>query len=81
MSDLDKLSIDTLRLLAVDAIEQAKNGHPGAPMALSPLAYLLFTKYMVHDPTDFKWTNRDRFRSFKRPRVDAPVRSAVSVGL
>ena len=61
MSDLDKLSIDTLRLLAVDAIERAKNGHPGAPMALSPLAYLLFTKYMVHDPSDFKWTNRDRF--------------------
>ena len=61
MSDLDKLSIDTLRLLAVDAIEKAKNGHPGAPMALAPLAYLLFTKYMVIDPVDFKWTNRDRF--------------------
>ncbi len=61
MSDLDKLSIDTLRLLAVDAIERAANGHPGAPMALSPLAYLLFTKYMKHDPKDFKWTDRDRF--------------------
>ncbi|GAA3770251.1 transketolase [Terriglobus aquaticus] len=59
--DLDKLSIDTLRLLAVDAIERAKNGHPGAPMALSPLAYLLFTRYMKHDPVDFKWTDRDRF--------------------
>ncbi len=61
MSDLDKLSIDTLRLLAVDAIERAKNGHPGAPMALSPLAYLLYAKNMVHDPVDFKWSNRDRF--------------------
>ncbi len=61
MSDLDKLSIDTLRFLAVDAIERAKNGHPGAPMALAPLAYLLFTKNMIHDPVDFKWTNRDRF--------------------
>ena len=59
--DLDKLSIDTLRLLSVDAIERAKNGHPGAPMALSPLAYLLFTRYMKHDPVDFKWTDRDRF--------------------
>ena len=59
--DLDKLSIDTLRLLAVDAIERAKNGHPGAPMALSPLAYLLFTRHMKHDPVDFKWTDRDRF--------------------
>ncbi len=61
MSDLDKLSIDTLRLLAVDAIEKAANGHPGAPIALSPLAYLLFVKNMIHDPVDFKWTNRDRF--------------------
>ena len=59
--DLDKLSIDTLRLLAVDAIEKAANGHPGAPMALSPLAYLLFTRFMKHDPVDFKWTDRDRF--------------------
>ena len=61
MTDLDKLSIDTLRLLAVDAIEKAANGHPGAPMALSPLAYLLFVKNMKHDPADFKWTDRDRF--------------------
>ncbi len=61
MTDLDKLSIDTLRLLAVDAIEKAANGHPGAPMALSPLAYLLFTKFMKHDPVDFQWSDRDRF--------------------
>ena len=61
MSDLDQLSINTLRLLAVDAIEKAANGHPGAPMALSPLAYLLYTRHMVHDPVDFKWSNRDRF--------------------
>ena len=61
MTDLDKLSIDTLRLLAVDAIEKAANGHPGAPMALSPLAYLLFVKNMKHNPTDPKWTDRDRF--------------------
>jgi transketolase len=61
MSDLDKLSIDTLRLLAVDAIEKAANGHPGAPIALSPLAYLLFAKNMKHDPADPTWTDRDRF--------------------
>ncbi len=61
MSDLDKLSIDTLRLLAVDAIEKAANGHPGAPIALSPLAYLLYAKNMKHDPTDPTWTDRDRF--------------------
>ncbi|AFL87316.1 transketolase [Terriglobus roseus DSM 18391] len=61
MTDLDKLSIDTLRLLAVDAIEKAANGHPGAPIALSPLAYLLFVKNMKHDPSDPTWTDRDRF--------------------
>ena len=61
MSDLDKISIDTLRLLAVDAIERAANGHPGAPIALSPLAYLLFVKNMKHNPTDPMWSDRDRF--------------------
>ncbi len=61
MNDLDKISIDTLRLLAVDAIERAANGHPGAPIALSPVAYLLFAKNMKHDPKDSKWWDRDRF--------------------
>jgi len=61
MTDLDKVSIDTLRLLAVDAIEKAANGHPGAPIALSPLAYLLYVKNMKHDPSDPTWTDRDRF--------------------
>ena len=61
MSDLDKLSIDTLRLLAVDSIEKAANGHPGAPIALSPLAYLLYQKHMKHDPSDPMWADRDRF--------------------
>ena len=61
MNDLDKISIDTLRLLAVDAIERAANGHPGAPIALAPVAYLLFAKNMKHDPKDSKWWDRDRF--------------------
>ena len=61
MSDLDQLSINTLRLLAVDAIEKAANGHPGAPLALSPLAYLLYAKHMKHDPKDPMWFDRDRF--------------------
>jgi transketolase len=58
---LDNLSIDTLRLLAVDAIEKAKSGHPGAPMGCAPIAYLLFNKLMKHNPSHSKWTDRDRF--------------------
>jgi len=59
--NLDKLSIDTLRLLAADGVQKANSGHPGAPMALSPIAYLLFNKLMRHNPAHSKWTNRDRF--------------------
>ncbi len=59
--NLDTLSIDTLRLLAVDTVEKAKSGHPGAPIALSPVAYLLFHKLMKHNPGNSKWSNRDRF--------------------
>jgi transketolase len=60
-TNLDTLSIDTLRILAVDTVEKAKSGHPGAPIALSPAAYLLFHKLMKHNPSNSKWTNRDRF--------------------
>jgi transketolase len=58
---LDQLSIDTLRLLAVDAVEKAKSGHPGAPLACAPIAYLLFHKLMKHNPANSKWPDRDRF--------------------
>jgi transketolase len=61
MSDLDQLSINTLRLLAVDAVEKAKSGHPGAPLACAPIAYLLYHKLMKHNPADPKWIDRDRF--------------------
>ncbi|WP_263356526.1 transketolase [Acidicapsa ligni] len=60
-TDLDQLSIDTLRLLAVDAVEKAKSGHPGAPLACSPITYLLFHKLMKHNPSNSKWADRDRF--------------------
>ncbi len=59
--DLDQLSINTLRLLAVDQVEKAKNGHPGAPLGCAPIAYLLFHKHMKFDPADPKWSDRDRF--------------------
>ena len=61
MSDLDQLSINALRFLAVDAVEKANSGHPGAPLGCAPIAYLLFHKYMRHNPKHSKWTNRDRF--------------------
>jgi transketolase len=60
-ASLDQLSIDTLRLLAVDAVEKANSGHPGAPLGCAPMAYLLFHKRMRHNPADSKWANRDRF--------------------
>ena len=59
--DLDQLSINTLRFLAVDQVEKAKNGHPGAPLGCAPIAYLLFHKFMKFDPNDPKWSDRDRF--------------------
>ena len=58
---LDELSIDTLRLLAVDAVEKAKSVHPGAPLGCAPIAYLLFHKLMKHNPAHSKWADRDRF--------------------
>jgi transketolase len=58
---LDQLSIDTLRLLALDAVEKAKSGHPGAPLGDAPISYLLFHKIMKHNPAHSKWADRDRF--------------------
>jgi transketolase len=58
---LDDLSIDTLRLLAVDTVEKAKSGHPGAPLGCAPIAYLLFHKLLKHNPANAKWADRDRF--------------------
>jgi transketolase len=60
-STLDQLSIDTLRLLAVDAVQKANSGHPGAPLGCAPIAYLLFHKWMKHNPAHAKWADRDRF--------------------
>jgi len=58
---LDELSIDTLRLLAVDTVQKANSGHPGAPLGCAPIAYLLFHKLMKHNPKNWKWADRDRF--------------------
>jgi transketolase len=60
-TELDELAINTIRTLAMDAVQKANSGHPGTPMALAPLAYALYTRIMRHNPQDAKWPNRDRF--------------------
>ena len=58
---LDELSINTIRTLAMDAVQEANSGHPGTPMALAPLAYVLYTRVMKHNPANADWPDRDRF--------------------
>ena len=58
---LDKLCVDTIRTLSMDAVQKANSGHPGTPMALAPLAYVLYTRVMRHNPRDPQWPDRDRF--------------------
>ena len=59
--NLDQLCINTIRTLAMDAVQQAKSGHPGTPMALAPVAYALWQRFLRFDPEDPIWPNRDRF--------------------
>jgi len=58
---LDQLSINTIRTLAIDAVQQANSGHPGAVMALAPAVYTIWNRAMRFDPLDPIWPNRDRF--------------------
>lgn len=58
---IEEKSINTIRLLAADGVQKAKSGHPGMPMGVAPIAYLLYKKIMKHNPTNPKWINRDRF--------------------
>ena len=60
-TQLDELCVNTIRTLSMDAVEKAKSGHPGAPMALAPLAYVLYTRIMRHSPEQPDWFDRDRF--------------------
>jgi transketolase len=57
----DQLAIDTIRTLAIDGVQAANSGHPGAPMGMAPMAYVLWTRYLRHAPTDPGWPDRDRF--------------------
>ncbi|MCS7481511.1 transketolase [Umezawaea endophytica] len=60
-TELDKRAVDTVRVLAADAVQKVGNGHPGTAMSLAPLAYTLFQRVMRHDPADADWIGRDRF--------------------
>jgi transketolase len=60
-TDLDKRAVDTIRVLAAEAVQNTGNGHPGTAMSLAPLAYTLFQRIMRHDPADADWIGRDRF--------------------
>ena len=59
--DIDELCINTIRTLSMDAVQQANSGHPGTPMALAPIAYCLWQRFLRYDPDDPVWPNRDRF--------------------
>src|ERR687888_2181182 len=58
---LEELCVNTIRTLSMDAVQKANSGHPGAPMALAPLAYVLYTRVMKHNPGNPDWFDRDRF--------------------
>lgn len=61
MNNVDKLSINTIRILSAEAVEKAKSGHPGMPMGAAPTAYTLWAKHMKHNPSNPEWVDRDRF--------------------
>ena len=60
-TDLDQLCINTIRTLSLDAVQKAESGHPGLPLGMAPTAYVLWTKFLRHNPKNPKWFNRDRF--------------------
>ena len=57
----ERLAIDTIRTLSMDAVQKANSGHPGTPMALAPVGYTLWSKFLRYDPKHADWPNRDRF--------------------
>ena len=60
-SAIDDLCVNTIRTLSMDAIQKANSGHPGAPMGLAPAAYVLWTRWLKHNPENPAWLDRDRF--------------------
>ena len=83
-AQIDQLCINTIRPLSMDAVQQAKSGHPSTPMALAPLVYTIWNRVMRFDPADPIWFNRDRFVAFfkfEQPRQGgAGVNALVDQG-
>src|SRR6201988_5529174 len=59
--ELDQLCINTIRALTLDAVQKAESGHPGLPLGAAPMAYVLWTRFLRHNPANPHWENRDRF--------------------
>src|ERR671914_2767243 len=59
--ELDQLCINTIRVLSLDAVQKANSGHPGLPLGAAPMAYVLWTEFLKHNPRDPRWPDRDRF--------------------
>ena len=76
-TELDDRAVDTVRVLAMDAVQKVGNGHPGTAMSLAPAAYLLFQKVMRHNPADPHWPGRDRFVLSCRPLEPDPLHPAL----
>ena len=76
-ASIDELAVNTIRTLAMDAVQAANSGHPGTPMALAPVAYTLWQHFLRFDPDDPIWPNRDRFVLSMRARLDAALLAAA----
>ena len=76
---LDTLSINTIRTLAIDAVQKANSGHPGAPMGLAPVAYCLWQQFLRFDPGESHLAQSRPLRALERPRFHVAVRDAVFV--
>ena len=72
-AQLDQLAINTIRTLSIDAVQQAKSGHPGTPMALAPLVYTIWNRVMRFDPAGSDLAEPRSLRALERPRLDAAL--------
>ena len=78
-AQLDQLAINTVRFLSVDAVQKANSGHPGLPLGAAPMAYVLWTRFLRHNPANPHWFNRDRFVHPDKGIVRIPVERAMDL--